>query len=66
MIKLVNDVHCVTRKATISNPLRISAAWTMVCTNGMSGSEDIGPGGISVGSTMWGKVGGEVIPSSTS
>lgn len=66
MIKLVREEHCVTRNATISDPLRISAAWTMVWTKGISGSEEIGPEGTSVGSTEWGKVGGDVMPSRTS
>ena len=38
IIKLVREVHCVTLKATMSVALRISAAWTMVCTNGTRGS----------------------------
>lgn len=51
MTKFVRDVQEVTRIAIMSDALRISAAWTMVCTSGVSGSSLIDPGGMSVGST---------------
>ena len=64
--KLVSDEHCVTRRATMSDPLRISAARTMECTNGVNGSAEMGPDGRSDGSTEFGNSGGDVIPSRTS
>lgn len=50
----------MTRRATMLDALRISAARTMVWMRGVRGSEEGGPGGREEGSTPWGKVGGEV------
>lgn len=64
--KLVNDVQVVTRMADMSDAFLISAALTIVCTNGTNGSSHTGPGGMSAGSTEYGKEGGLVIEESTS
>lgn len=41
IMKLVREVQWVTRMATMSVALRMSAAWTMVCMNGTSGSAEM-------------------------
>lgn len=64
--KLVNDVQGVTRMADMSDAFLISAALTIVCTNGTNGSSHTGPGGMSAGSTEYGKEGGLVMEESTS
>ena len=64
--KLVNDVQGVTRTADMSDAFLISAALTMVCTNGTNGSSLAGPGGRSAGSTEYGKDGGLVMEDNTS
>lgn len=52
--------------ADMSDAFLISAALTMVCTNGTNGSSLTGPGGRSAGSTEYGKDGGLVMEDNTS